>query len=166
MSTNETTNETTTNETAPNVCELSEYAAMCARQKRDISKLPRIDAFRIDCGAGTGTAKTWHSTGYILMLKPRGVKSFYTAGTIAAAHGMKCKWQFRLAMEEGAPVENAEEMAYNEAKKAGYEIQRTWGRPNKKPSNGKAKLTAAERVARAFAKLSDEDKKAVLDSAK
>lgn len=146
--------------------ELSEYADIVAKQKKDTSRLPRIEAFRIDCGSGTGTAKTWHSTGYVLMLKPRGVKSFYTAGTVAAAHGMKCKWQFRLEMADGRPVEKAELIAYAKAKEAGIAIQRTWGRPGKKPATGKAKMSAAERVARAFAKLSDEDKKTVLNSAK
>ena len=52
MSTNTNENET------QDICEMSEYAALMARQKRDTAKLPRIDAFRVDCGSGTGTAKT------------------------------------------------------------------------------------------------------------
>lgn len=105
---NENTNTTTTAEEVK-----SAYITLGAKVKKDLSLLPRVEYFRIDIDKGTGTAATWHSTGYVLNVKLRGEKDMYLAGSVGAKFGMNIKSKYKT--EE-------------EARAAGFKMKNEWGR--------------------------------------
>lgn len=123
---------------------VSECGELGAWQKKDLSKLRKIVAFRIDVKAGTGTKTTWKASGYVVSFKLQGSDSFYLASSLMGALGMKCKQTFKTEADAAAFA---------------MECKKTWGRPakakaEKKPSEKvqlKAKLDDANAVISALA---------------
>ena len=102
-----------TNNTAAEVS--SEFARLAAKAKKDASKLPRVEYFRVDIDKGTGSAEKWHATGYVLHVKVQGVDGLYLAGSVGAYYGMNIKSKYKT--EE-------------DAREAGFKMKKTWGRVN------------------------------------
>lgn len=103
-----------TNATATAVDEVkSEYATLGAKVKKDLSLLPRVEYFRVDIDKGTGTAANWHETGYMLVVKLRGEKEMYLAGSVGAKFGMNIKSKYKTV---------------EEARAAGFKMKKEWGR--------------------------------------
>jgi hypothetical protein len=125
MNENTNTNTAEMNEVA------SAFCTLAAKVKKCNGELPRIEYFRVDIDKGTGTAANWHATGYLLMVKVRGVDGMYAAGSVGAYYGMNVKSKYRT--EE-------------EARTAGFGMKKNWGRKSEKKAD-KPKKTVAERVA-------------------
>lgn len=124
----ETMNEETMNETTE---VKSAYCTLAAKVKKCPGKLPRIEYFRVDIDKGTGSAENWHATGYMLLVKVRGVDGMYCAGTVGAACGMNVKSRYKTA---------------EEAREAGMKAKKEWGRHVEKKAKKPGK-TIAEKVA-------------------
>lgn len=121
---NTNTNENTNTNTNAAAEVVSAFATIAAKAKKDPKKLPRVEYFRIDIDKGTGTAKSWHATGYVLQVKVAGVDGMYCAGSVGAFYGMNVKSRYRTA---------------EEARKAGFAMKKSWGRTEKTAKAPKAK---------------------------
>jgi hypothetical protein len=91
----------------------SEFAKLANRIKMNKCTLPRVEWFRVDVDGGTGTAVTWHETGYRIIVKLQGIEGEYATSTVAAAYGMKVKRIYKTA---------------EEAKADGFKFKKEWGR--------------------------------------
>lgn len=100
----------------------SEFAKLASRIKMNKGKLPRVEWFRVDVDGGTGTAETWHETGYRIIVKLQGIEGEYATSTVAAAYGMKVKRIYKT-------VESA--------KADGFKFKKEWGRSTSKAGQKK-----------------------------